>query len=102
MSFKYKFLDNLATKWLRKYSKVQELKKLGEKSDWKSTAKKCHDKISIDYRFWISKKDSVERSIKLTDITKDVAFMNGIEGKEVIDEVQLAKLKQICRKYGID
>jgi len=102
MNFKTTFLNNLASKWLKKTEQVEALKKLGERSDWKSLAKKCHDKISGDYRFWVTKKDSPQRSAKLTDITRDVAFMNLIESKEKLDKVQLEKLKEISKKYGVN
>lgn len=102
MNFKGKFLDNLAGKWLKKQDQFQALKKIGERSDWKAMVKKCHDRLSIEYKFWIQKADSEGRNTRLKDITKDVAFVNSIEAKETISNEELAKLKEVKSKYGIE
>jgi hypothetical protein len=102
MNFKGKFLDKLAGKWLKKQDQFQALKKIGEKSDWKAAVRKCHDKLSIEYKFWITKADSEGRNTRLKDLTKDVAFINSLEVKQEISKEELAKLKQIKGKYGIE
>lgn len=102
MNFKGKFLDNLAGKWLKKQDQFQALKKIGERSDWKAMVRKCHDKLSAEYKFWIMKADSEGRNMRLKDMTKDVAFINSIEGKESISNEEFTKLKQIKSKYGIE
>jgi len=102
MNFKGKFLDNLAGKWLKKQDQFQALKKIGERSDWRAMVRKCHDKLSTEYRFWIQKVDSEGRNVRLKDLTKDVAFVNSIEGKEAITPDEFNRLKQIKSKYGIE
>jgi len=101
MNFKSKFLDKLASKWSGQQERAQALKRLAENKDWVSLAKKCHDKISAEYKFWISKKLG-NRDAKLDDITRDVAFMNTIEAKDTITPQQLARLREIKQKYGVD
>jgi hypothetical protein len=102
MNFKGKFLDNLAGKWLKKQDQFQALKKIGERGDWKATVRKCHDRLSMEYKFWLVKADSEGRNTRLKDITKDVAFINSIESRKEITREELSKLKQIKEKYGIE
>lgn len=102
MNFKGKFLDKLAGKWLIKQDQFQALKKIGEKSDWKAVVRKCHDKLSVEYKFWIQKRDSEGRTNRLNDLTRDVAFINKLEVKQEISKEELAKLKQIKEKYAIE
>ena len=48
------------------------------------------------------KADNEGRNVRLKDITKDVAFINSIETKQEITREELARLKQIKEKYGIE
>lgn len=101
MNLKSKFLDSLAGKWLKKHDQFEALKKISQRGDWKVMAKKCHDKLSIEYKFWIMKADTVGRNAKLKDITKDVAFVNSIESKQDISSQELSRLKELVEKYGL-
>lgn len=98
---KNKFLNKLAGKLYGQQQRAEALKKLAESKDWMALARKCHDKISTEYKFWISKRRN-NRDAKLSDITRDVAFMNSIEAKDTITPQQLARLQEIRKKYGVD
>ena len=101
MNLKSKFLDGLAGKWLKKHDQFDALKKISQRGDWKAMAKKCHDKLSSEYKFWIMKADTAGRNARLKDITKDVAFVNSIESKEDISSQELSRLKELIEKYGL-
>jgi hypothetical protein len=101
MNLKGNFLDKLAGKWLKKQDKFQALKEIGQRGDWKAKAKKCHDKLSVEYKFWIMKADSSGRNLRLKDIVQDVAFVNSIETKSEISSRELQRLDEMMQKYGL-
>jgi hypothetical protein len=102
MKFKSLFLHNVASRWIKQRDRADALKVVATKLDWKSTARKCQNKISIEYKFWVMKEDSAFRTAKLTDMGKDIAFMNSIENKEDITPEMYFKLQQLKTKYAIE
>ena len=102
MKFKSVFLDSVASKWIKKKDQADALKAIGERLDWKTGAKKCQNKISIEYKFWITKEYHEAKEGRLKDLTKDIAFMNSIENKQTISAEEMYKLQQLKAKYGVD
>lgn len=101
MKLKHRLLDNIAAKWLKKLDKVQALRQIEERVDWRVLAERCRAKISAEYKFWVVKAPCSLRTSKLADLTRDVAFMNTIENREAITADELRKLQQIKFKYGL-
>ena len=102
MKFKSLFLDSIASKWIKKKDQADALKAIGNRLNWKASAKKCQNKISIEYKFWITKEHHEAKARRLADLTKDIAFMNSIESKETISAEELYKLQQLKAKYGVE
>ena len=98
---KRNFLDKLAGRWLKKQSTFDALKKIGERSDWKSQVKKCHEKLSAEYKFWITKSTGPGKRARLEDLSADINFIKKLESKESIAPIEQRKLKELVQKYGI-
>ena len=98
---KHKFLDRLAAGWLKKQDTFNELKKLGERKDWKAQVKKCHEKLSTEYKFWLTKTTSPGKRVRLEDLSVDIAFIKKLEGKDTITSAEQKRLKELVQKYGI-
>lgn len=94
-------LQNLADKWLNRHNKFQDLKKLAEKKDWKAQVKKCHNRISEEYKFWVQKSTGPGRDTRLVDISRDAMFIKKLEHQETISPDQQKRLNEVIHKYGI-
>lgn len=101
MKFSSSYLTKVADKLLGRHEQAQALKRIAQRKDWKITVKKCHDKISEEYKFWLMKADTAGRNARLKDLTKDVAFIKALELRESITSDELAKLRQVATKYDI-
>ena len=95
------YLNKFTSGILKKKEQADAFKKLAQRGDWKDMVKRCHVKLTDEYRFWISKPIGTSRTAKLTDLSKDVAFIKGIEDKLKIDENQLKRLKELISKYNL-
>ena len=95
------YLNKFTSGILKRKEQADAFKKLAQRGDWKDMVKRCHDKLTEEYRFWISKAQSSTRTAKLTDLNKDIAFIKLIEDKPKIDEIQLKKLKELVSKYNL-
>lgn len=86
---------------LRKKEQADAFKKIAQRGDWKDMVRRCHTKLTDEYRFWIAKPGSTTREAKLIDLNKDITFIKEIEGRSKIDEIQLKKLKEVVNKYNL-
>ena len=98
---KHKFLDRLAGGWLKKQDTFNALKKIGERGNWKAQVKKCHDKLSAEYKFWVTKTTSPGKRARVEDLSADIAFIKKLEQKETITAAEQNRLKELVQKYGI-
>lgn len=95
------YLNKLTNRMLSKQDQSQALKKLAQRRDWKTMVKKCHDKITEEYKFWVSKVDSPSRTARLTSMNRDINFIKAMEHKEAITAEELIRLKEVVTKYNI-
>lgn len=99
---KANFLDKMAGKWLKGQDRYQALKKLGEKRDWRAQVKKCHERLSEEYKFWTVKSNSPARNAKLEDLSRDIKFIKSIEQKEALLSVESKRLQELVTKYNLN
>lgn len=95
------YLNKFTSDILRKKEQADAFKKLAQRGDWRDMVKRCHTKLTDEYRFWIVKPGSTVREAKLTDLNKDITFIKGIESRLKIDETQLKRLKDMIHKYNL-
>ena len=96
------YLNRLADKLLSKQGQAQALKKIAQRKDWKAQVKKCHDRVTTEYKFWLSKAENLGKNAKLKDLTKDIAFIKSIESKDSISSAEHTRLQEIINKYNIN
>lgn len=99
---KSNFLDKMAGKWLSNQDRYQALKKLGERRDWKSQVKKCHERLSEEYKFWTVKSASPARNAKLEDLSRDIKFIKVVEQKESLTAAEKKRLQEVVTKYNLN
>ena len=95
------YLNKFTSNLLKRKEQAEGLRKIAQRGDWREMVKKCHARLTEEYRFWIAKSENSTRSAKLSDLSKDIAFVKAVEGKEKVDESQFKKLKELVNKYGL-
>jgi len=102
MKLQGKYLDKITNRLLQSQQQGKALKQLAQKRDWKSLVQKCHDRLTLEYRFWVNKGSSSVREAKLQDLNRDIAFIKTIQDRDQITPIESARLKDIVSKYDLN
>lgn len=98
MKLRFLGLEKSSNKILKDLEKAKELKKLANKTNYEHKVKKLKERLTEEFKFWMSKGPSP----RLNDIEKDVKIVASLQGKTTFTTEEKTKINLLTAKYPID
>jgi hypothetical protein len=98
MNLSFKGLQKISSTWLKQLEKADELKKIGNKKNYKHKVDKLKERLTEEFKFWVGKGSSA----KLNDIQRDVKLIASLQNKTIFTPAEEVKIDQLVKKYPID
>jgi hypothetical protein len=97
MKYDSQALSKLADKLLGSKDKFEKLKEIGNRQNYPHKVQKLKERLSEEFRFWMSKGPSN----RLNNIEKDIKQLAGFLERNQFNQQEKAKIDQLVQKYPI-
>lgn len=101
MKFSKDYISKFTDSFLKKQDKFQALKEIGNKKSIPYQINKCKERLSEDYKFWITKNDSDLKTNKLSSIQRTISLIRKLETKTTYTVEDVKILNEVIERYGL-
>lgn len=98
MKLNFLGLEKSSNKLLRDLEKAKALKKFAVKTNYEYKITKLKERLTEEFKFWMSKGPSP----RLSDIERDIKIVSSLQSKTSFTTEEKTKINLLTAKYPID